>query len=443
MAFQTIVDTVPDNALEDLLARLETEKERFTPAAAEPASSVLLEIYPRLRTHSIGFLDPGPELPVDRVVLRLLQTVTDPVERVAIVERLCSRVESLTGRIRLLELVGRRPNPQFERLIPAADSDRLYQEICREIRRSSAAQIAAERDPLYLMAKALAEDPGDRAGIDVLLEAPGVATALLRSSVTDVRSRTLGTRAERTQNVLRWEALRIVVGENDAISRLVDRAAANARSDDTDLTTAIDLAREYLAQGPPSSMPFSTPPVVLRPAQYSPSTYFSPSLSTGWPALLIRAVTTYEVDPLRVQAADIAGRNFHDRLASTLGSAQSPKLLAAMAEARSLPATVGEWKLDPDATQFSGGAVERLVIGPENSLTSLMRVAVFLDGRTGPTRLITDIYVSPTPGTDSEWAPDQLEEARHLMAAALEMASGPVAEAILREVFAGETTRTK
>jgi hypothetical protein len=69
-----------------------------------------------------------------------------------------------------LYLVGRRPNPDLERLIPGADSDRLFRQVCREIRRASPAQIAAERDPLQLVAAALAEEPTDREDIDRLLD---------------------------------------------------------------------------------------------------------------------------------------------------------------------------------------------------------------------------------------------------------------------------------
>ena len=55
-----------------------------------------------------------------------------------------------------------------------------------------------------------------------------------------------------------------------------------------------------------------------------------------------------------------------------------------MAEARGLPAEPGQWQPDPDATQFSTGAVEQLVLGSAHGPAAVIRVAVFLTGNPGP-----------------------------------------------------------
>ncbi|MHB1873929.1 MAG: P-loop NTPase fold protein [Streptosporangiaceae bacterium] len=441
-AFQALVESLPDRDLEDLLARLEAHQGSFTPAAAQPASAVLLGIYPRLRTRSTGFLDPGPELAVDRVVLRLLQAVPATEQRTAIVEALCSEVASYTGRIRLLELAGRRPNPQFERLIPAPVSNRLYKQVCQELRHISAEALTLERDPLGLLASALAEDPADRADVESLLHDPDAAAALLRSAVAEVRSQPLGSAAVTIQPVLRWELLRTVAGEDQAIMELADTAATNPESSQ-DLAVAIEMAHQYLAGQRPPPPPFAGRPLVLRPPLNSPGTHFSPNLSTGWPGLLLRALTSYEVDPLWAANADISGREFHDRLAGFLVSAPLTEQIAAMAEKRGLLAEPGQWRPDPDVTQYSKGAVEQLVLGPTDCPAVMVKVAVFLPGNPGTMRLITDVYLSPTQATDANWAPLSLTETRDVLVTALDVAGGAIAEAILRAVFSGELpTRT-
>jgi predicted KAP-like P-loop ATPase len=96
-----------------------------------------------------NYLDKIIELSFD---LRLLRRIDDEAERTKIVERLCTTVEGFTGRIRLLRLVGRLPNPDMERLIPAAESDRLFREVCGEIRQASAVQLAGELKLLSLLA---------------------------------------------------------------------------------------------------------------------------------------------------------------------------------------------------------------------------------------------------------------------------------------------------
>jgi hypothetical protein len=178
-SFQAIVDTLSADDLDDFLARLAGYEEDVAPEAVAPGCAVLLGLYPRLRSGSRGFLDFGPDIGVDRVVLRLLRRINDQAERTRIVADLCTTVQGLGGRIRLLRLAGRRPNPDMERLIPAAESDRLFRQVCHEIRHATAAQLAGEREPLLLLATALEEEPGDREGIDRLLQDDEVAVALL------------------------------------------------------------------------------------------------------------------------------------------------------------------------------------------------------------------------------------------------------------------------
>jgi predicted KAP-like P-loop ATPase len=435
-AFQAVMDSVGTDDLDDLLARLETYEEAFPREAAKPACTVLLGLYPRLRTRSLGFLDPGPEIAVDRVVLRLLRRVEEP-ERTRVVEALCAGVTGFTGPIRLLYLAGRLPNPDYERLIPAADSDRLYRQVCYDMRHASPAQLAAERDPLVLLAGALAQDPGDRDDIDRALRDDQLCAALLASAVAEVRSQPLGSLATRTQQFLRWEELRTVAGNDDTLGELVDRAATVATGNE-DLAAAVVLAREYQSGWRPTPGPLARRPLVIRPPLVVPNMIFSPSVTSGWPALLLRAATTYEVDPIFAAKADVAGRPFHDRLAAFLAGLPLATQIASLAEARGLDASTAGWQPDSDAAQMSRAAVQRLVLGPDDQPAAILRYAVFLPDNTGPMKLISDIFLSPGIATDAKWGRLKPEEVRDLMAAALESSVGPLAAQILRSIF-GET----
>jgi len=434
-ALQAIVDGLATDDLDDLLARLETYEEVFPPEAAKPACTVLLDLYPRLRTGSFGFLDPGPEIAVARVVLRLLRRVEETA-RTAIVEALCADLSGLTGRIRLLQLAGRRPNPDYERIIPAADSDRLYRQVCHDIRHASPAQLAAERDPLELLATALAEDPGDREDIDRALRDDEFVVTLLLSAPAEVRSQPLGSVATRTEQILRWDQLRTVVRDDNALAELVDRAAAAGNEE---LGGVVELARKYQSGWRPSLGPFAGRPLVMRQPLSIPNMFFSPSaISHGWPALHLRAVTTYEVDPIWAARADLSGRQFHDRLAAFLTGIPLAGQIAARAEARGLDAQTAGWQPDPDAAQFSRAAVQRLVLGSDDQPAVILRYAVFLPDNTGPMKLISDILLSPTAATDAKWGRLGLDELRDLMAAALESSAGPLAGQVLHSIF-GET----
>jgi hypothetical protein len=187
-ALQAVLDGLSAEDIEDLLARLESYEGDFPPQAVEPACAVLLGTYSSLRKGSTGFLDPGPELAIGRVVQRLLGRLPDADDRRSAVEWLCHTILSLTGKMRLLEVAGRRPNARYDRLIPVADLDSLYRGLCREIRHADAHRLLAERDPLDLLAAALAEDPSDRGAVDTLLDNSDFTAALLLGAFTARRS---------------------------------------------------------------------------------------------------------------------------------------------------------------------------------------------------------------------------------------------------------------
>lgn len=160
---------------------------------------------------------------------------------------------------------------------------------------------------------------------------------------------------------------------------------------------------------------------------------------TGWPALLIRAVTTYEVDPAWAARADVSGAEFHHRMTTFLDGVPLTGQIVALARARDLAADAGGWKPDPDAQQFGGGAVQRVILGPADQPAAVLRYAAFLPRNTGAaTKLITDIAVSPGEPTDAKWGKLGLEEIRDSAAAALEAAGGPGADQLVRSIYSGE-----
>jgi len=76
-ALQAVLDGLSAEDIEALLDRLASYEEDFPREAVEPACAVLLGSYSSLRKGSTGFLDPGPELAVGRVVSRLLRCLPE------------------------------------------------------------------------------------------------------------------------------------------------------------------------------------------------------------------------------------------------------------------------------------------------------------------------------------------------------------------------------
>jgi hypothetical protein len=165
---------------------------------------------------------------------------------------------------------------------------------------------------------------------------------------------------------------------------------------------------------------------------------FSPSVMGQWPALLLRAVTTYEVDPAWAAQADVFGRPFHDQLAAALIRTGLAQQIAAVAESHALPSTVGSWQPDPDAAQLQAAAVRRLIVGDAEHPSAVLRYAIFLPDQGGPMRLITDVAVSPTADTDARWGKLALTEVRDVLTAGLQATASEVAEEVVRSIYSGE-----
>jgi hypothetical protein len=435
-ALEALLRDMPSEEIEDLLGRLEGYVADVPPEAVLPTCTVLLNLHPRMRTKLRGMLDPGPEFGLDRLVLKLLGTVADIRGRTLIVGDLCTSVGPMLARLRLLRSVGRRPNPETDRLIPAADSDRLYRQLCQQVRHVPIAQLAAERYPLVLLEWALEEEREDRAHLESLLDDDEVARILLRDAIGELRSQDIATGGVETSPVMQWELLRSVMGSDARIAELTDRVAARFPND-AQAMTAVGLARRYLAGERPADGLSRSRDLVIRSVTSSPGTFFSPPHGR-WPALLIRAAATYEADPAWLARADISGADYHRRLAGWLADRFPAGRIAKLAAGRGLPADISVWEPDGDAYQTDRSAVQRLVIGPSDRPLTEVRCGVLLPGGGELMRLILDIALSPTPQTDQEWGRLTLEEVRDLLVAAVEGTVGSVGEEIIRSQFAGD-----
>jgi hypothetical protein len=258
--------------------------------------------------------------------------------------------------------------------------------------------------------------------------------------VTEVRSQTIGSVAIRREPVLRWETLLTVVGgSKDALRPLIDTVEPGT-ADDQALATAVTLARRYLQEGPPPQWSMPRRPLVRRVPNNSPHSTFTPSaIGSVSPALVLRAVTTYEVDPAWDQSADIAAREVLDTLARLLAGLELPELLASTAREQGIQVFCGNWEADPAAVQSSRAAVARLrLTDAEHEQIAVVRYGIFLSDQRGPARLIVDVLISETAAQDEEWFPLSLGSAARLLEAALACLSESITDPLLAQIFNGE-----
>jgi predicted KAP-like P-loop ATPase len=244
-----LLESLDATQFETLLGRLEDYEHDFDPAAVEIATEVLLNQMPRLREGRRGMLDAGADIALTRVVLRLLRRVQDERERAEIVKRVLPRIQRLSGREELIDLVGHRENVGH-RLIPEADAEELYQEQNKQVLESKPSALALERQLASLFYRAREDGRPDAAGrVSELLDDDAVLLALIRSAYDERQSQTVGDLAVRSIPSLHWEGLAEMVGSEERLTARIVEMSGRVDRDELDERTqkAFETAERYVS----------------------------------------------------------------------------------------------------------------------------------------------------------------------------------------------------
>jgi KAP family P-loop domain len=381
---------LPDDVLADVLERLEAYEEAFPAEAGEPASAVLLELYPRLRRHQPGSMDPGPDSTIDRLVLDLLRRVTDTAALTGMVARLCERDLPLNSRLRLVELVDGHQEDLGARLVPLA---RLRGGLCERIRHAPAGVLATEQDLLRLLVTALRDRPEDRCELDRELDDPVLLLAVLRDALAEVTTQPVGSVAGRRDQLLHWEPLVAVMGDERQLARRLASLQGQLAELDEPARRAIDLAQRHLQGWRPNRR--TLPQYTLIGASHGPRSTLSPTVGEGWPDLVLRAVQCYRLESSQAQQATI-GSQFRRDLEQTLGAGPLPKALGELVRRRGGTPPAGEWEPDPEAYSTTRATVMTLRLGQQADGQPALqaRCAVVLpDMQSNVLRVIVDLYL--------------------------------------------------
>ncbi len=302
-ALAKLLADIDDDALQDVLARLETYEDDYPPEAAEPAAFVLLEILPRVRPRPQRFADTPSQAVVDRLVLRFLRRVRDPAELAEIVERLCGRLSALREQVELVRIVGHEPHIG-SKLIPLTDAERLSHQVRERIRAVDASDLAGEPGLLTLMIFALQDGTEEqRAWADRCLDDPQLFAAILRDAVQATKMGAIARLATRTAEQLRWDELKTLASGESPLSKHLSKLRKNDALRNNDANKrAMELAESYLDGWRPT--PFE-PTVVSHPAHYAPQGFLAPSASRPWPDLVARAVGVFAQHSVAARESDM------------------------------------------------------------------------------------------------------------------------------------------
>jgi hypothetical protein len=249
---QMLLDVLSPEQLEELLGRLEDYEDEF-PADVSDAVVVLMSQFGRLREGRSGMWDFGADMALTRVVLRLLRRVADEPGRETIAARAFDEMQSLSSRIQLLLIVGYEPNAGHE-LVSESEASRLGHELRALVLRASPDDLARERELPRLLSWALRDDePGALETVRQLLDDDAVLFRLLRSTLSESFSQTIGQVNQRREYRLPWDWLGKLIGRDrldERVQELVD-TVDDATPDERGRAT-IETTRRYLSGWRPS-----------------------------------------------------------------------------------------------------------------------------------------------------------------------------------------------
>lgn len=239
---RALADMSPES-VETALGLLEDYEQDF-PVVDAAVIATLVNQLPRLRGSRRGMFDFGSDLVVDRVVLRLLRRIPDDA-RARVVDEAFLQIETLSGRLALLRLVGYEENAGHE-LIDRDTWQRHMDSLADEIVTANESQLATERDLGKLVRWVIRID-AERAVTTLRpkLRRVPVTLRLLSSVLGEGFRSTIGDLAVERTTSLPWDWLLSALGEDAAqvILRLPDSVDVAAL--DTRTAEALDLATRY------------------------------------------------------------------------------------------------------------------------------------------------------------------------------------------------------
>jgi predicted KAP-like P-loop ATPase len=215
--------------LEHALERLLDYENDYPPSAVAVAVRVLMNQGDRLREGRERMWDEGADTKLRRVVLRLLRRVDDEAERTLLLKTILPRIDSLSARTTLVQLVGHREH-MGHGLVSAEDASWMEQDLCAGFVRTPMEQLATERQLLQVLGW-LVDIDGEKVKehARLVIGNDSVFLQMLRSGLSEDYSQTLGDIAARSEARLAWEWMASICGEDLLIKRIRDLEHSNER----------------------------------------------------------------------------------------------------------------------------------------------------------------------------------------------------------------------
>jgi hypothetical protein len=230
----------------DLLApaveRLEDWETEYSPDQVEPTSIALLNLLPDLKGQDVSE-DFELALKIVRVVLRLFRVIEEAPRRSEIARNVLGELTSLSAKMELVEML-RHQEHAGHQLIPEEDARELEESLRREILDSPAGALAIERDLAKLLSWVLRTEAAATARVKNILADDAAWVGFLRSSISDVKTQTVGEVAFQRESRLPWDGWAQILGEDFLRQRVEQRGEPDSALDERG-AKAVLLSKRY------------------------------------------------------------------------------------------------------------------------------------------------------------------------------------------------------
>jgi hypothetical protein len=246
-ALSGLFEELEPRMLENVVARLEAHVVDQPPEAKTPAIVALYNVRRRLPEPSVGFFAVSPNIALQRVVLRMLEAITDEAERAGIIATAIPRIERLLDRIDLIDLVGHAENVGH-RLVSESDAATWLDAELDVLLSMDPIELVQEPDFPRIVHLLRSSRPEAAADWEArLIDSNDRLLVLLTASLGEATSQTVGDVAVTKNYRLPWETLGHSIGEERLCQRVLELAASleDRAEVDEKSVIALDLAVRY------------------------------------------------------------------------------------------------------------------------------------------------------------------------------------------------------
>ena len=240
-----LLDALGETQLEEALTRLGAYEQEFPAEAVPVAVPVLINRMKKLSRFSRG-VSFAPRFSVQRVVLRLMRRIDDPDRLMEIMRTVLPKLDDLSGKLHLIELVGHRQNAGLK-LLSEQQAEELEKQLLYQLLTATTEELSREWDltPLVLRFSRFMDEEDKKkvfAKVQEHLRDDNFLLAFLLSATGEI----IG--AGYAQTTLPWDSMVEDLGEmlTEAVSRLANSSLYRELGEEAQ--QVVDLAQSY-AQG--------------------------------------------------------------------------------------------------------------------------------------------------------------------------------------------------